>query len=121
MKIHESAEDYLETMLMLQEEFGHIRSVDIAQKLGVSKPSVSFAVKQLKENGYISMEKDGAIKLKKSGMAIAKKIYERHQKLTSYLEYIGIDEETAEKDACKMEHDISEETFLAMCKQMEES
>jgi Mn-dependent DtxR family transcriptional regulator len=119
MKIHESAEDYLEAMLMLQEEYGYIRSIDIAQKLNVTKPSVSFAVKQLKENGYISMAKDGSIKLLKPGMKIASKIYERHRLLTAFLEKIGVDPLTAEKDACKMEHDISEETFNAMCRHAE--
>lgn len=117
MKIHESAEDYLEAMLMMQEKNGYIRSVDIAQKLGVTKPSVSYAVKQLRENGYISMDKEGHITLRKSGMEIASRIYKRHVLLTKYLEHIGVDSKIAETDACKMEHDISEETFEAICRQ----
>jgi len=117
MKIHESAEDYLEAMLMMQEKNGFIRSVDIAKKLGVTKPSVSYAVKQLRENGYISMDKEGHITLRKSGMEIASRIYKRHVLLTKYLEHIGVDPKVAEADACKMEHDMSEETFEAICRQ----
>lgn len=116
MIIHESAEDYLEAMLMLQEEYGYIRSVDIAQKLGVTKPSVSYAVKNLKESGYISMENGGHIKLLEPGYKIAKNILNRHETIKKFLMDLGVSEDNAEKDACKMEHDLSQESFRAICK-----
>ena len=116
MKIQKSSEDYLETMLMLQKKHGFIRSVDIAQHLGVTKPSVSYATKRLRENGYISMDKDGFITLSASGMAIAENMYRRHRLLTEFLAGLGVPEEIALEDACKIEHDISEETFEAIDK-----
>ena len=115
MKIHESAEDYLETMLILQEKYGYIRSIDIARHLGVTKPSVSYAVKRLKESGYISMEANGPITLAPAGLKIAKRIYERHKALTAFLEKLGVSKEQAEEDACKIEHVISHETYVAIC------
>ena len=119
MRIHKSAEDYLEMILRLTEEKGYARSVDIAVGLGVSKPSVSVAMKQLREGGYIVMDKDNYISLTDTGMEIAQRIYERHKVLTRVLTLIGVDEKTAEEDACKVEHDISVETFSAIQRQME--
>lgn len=120
MKIQQSAEDYLETMLILQEELGYIRSIDIARRLGVSKPSVSYAVKRLKESGYINMEANGPITLAPAGYKIAKRIYERHKALTAFLVKLGVGEEQAEEDACKIEHDISHETYVAICNYVNE-
>lgn len=114
MKIRQSAEDYLEAMLMMKERHGYIRSIDVAAQLGVTKPSVSYATKRLRENGYITMEPDGLITLTDSGMTIAERIYTRHKLLTKYLTALGVDEETAREDACKIEHDISEQTFDAI-------
>ena len=118
MKIHESAEDYLEMILMLSESKGEVRSVDIAAGLGVTKPSVSFAMKQLRENGYILMDKDSLITLTDAGMEIAQRIYTRHKVLTQYLMQLGVNEQTARQDACKIEHDISPETFEAIRAQL---
>ena len=119
MRIHKSAEDYLEMILRLTEEKGYARSVDIAVGLGVSKPSVSVAMKQLREGGYIVMDKDNYISLTDTGMEIAQRIYERHKVLTRMLTMIGVDEKTAEDDACKVEHDISVQTFTALKDQLE--
>ena len=118
MRIHKSAEDYLEMILRLTEEKGYARSVDIAMGLGVSKPSVSVAMKQLREGGYIVMGKDNYITLTESGMEIAQRIYERHKVLTRILTMIGVDPETAQEDACKVEHDISVQTFAAIQAQL---
>jgi Mn-dependent DtxR family transcriptional regulator len=114
MNIHKSAEDYLEAMLMLKEERGFIRSIDIAERLGVTKPSVSYATKRLRENGYITMDKSGLIDLTPSGQEIADRIYERHKLLSELFTRIGVDEKTARDDACKVEHDLSETTFAAI-------
>ncbi|MCR4588769.1 MAG: metal-dependent transcriptional regulator [Lachnospiraceae bacterium] len=111
MQIHESAEDYLEQILMLKEKIGYVRSIDIANSLGYSKPSISIAMKHLRENGYIEMDKDNLISLTASGMEIAERVYNRHKTLRTMLLDLGVSEENAEKDACKIEHDISEETF----------
>ena len=118
MNIYESAEDYLEQILMLLEQKGHARSVDIAAGLDVSKPSVSVAMKKLRENGYISMGSDNNISLTDKGYAIARKIYDRHQALTKYLVQIGVPEDLAREDACKIEHDLSEESYAAICRQI---
>ena len=118
MNIYESGEDYLEQILMLLETKGHARSIDIAVGLSVSKPSVSVAMKKLRENGYIRMGADGMISLTDKGYAIARKIYDRHQKLTAYLIQIGVPETIAREDACKIEHDLSEESFAAICGQI---
>lgn len=115
MKIHKSAEDYLETMLILEEEKGYIRSVDIARHLGVTKPSVSYACKQLRESGYINMEANGPITLAPAGYKIARRIYERHKALTAFLRKLGVTDEQAEEDACEIEHVISHETYVAIC------
>lgn len=111
MKIHKSAEDYLESILMLQEQCGQVRSIDIVNMLGYSKPSVSIAMKKLRENGYISMAGDGTITLNESGYAIASQIYGRHKTITALFVRIGVPPELAAEDACKVEHDLSEETF----------
>lgn len=114
MKIQKSSEDYLEAMLMLKEQKGYIRSIDVAEHLSVTKPSVSYATKRLRENGYITMDKDGLIGLTDSGMAIASKMYERHRLLSAFLINLGVDEAQAREDACKIEHDISQESFDAI-------
>ncbi len=111
MELHESGEMYLETILILKNRFGYVRSIDIANKMNVSKPSVSRAVGILKDNGYITFDPNGMILLTDSGKAVAEKIYERHQILTTILISIGVSEETASRDACKIEHVISDETF----------
>ncbi len=119
MNIHESGEDYLEQILMLLEQKGHARSIDIAAGLDVTKPSVSVAMKKLRENGYIIMGADNLISLTDKGYAIARRIYDRHQALTKYLVKIGVPEEIAKEDACKMEHDLSDEAYSAMRAQVE--
>ena len=101
MKILRAAEDYLEAMLMMQKRHGYIRSIDIAEFLGVTKPSVTYTTKRLKENGYITMDKDGLITLSESGMQIAASMLDRHKTLTKFLINLGVDEITAEADACK--------------------
>lgn len=116
MKIQKSSEDYLETMLILQESLGYIRSIDIAEHLGVTKPSVSYATKRLRENGYITMDKDGLITLTDDGMAIARNMFQRHKILTQVFIKMGVDPEIAAEDACKIEHDLSQATFDAICR-----
>jgi Mn-dependent transcriptional regulator len=116
MKIQKAAEDYLEAMLMMKEKHGYIRSVDVAEQLHVTKPSVTYTTKRLRENGYITMDKDGLITLTGSGMEIACRIYTRHKLLTEFFVHLGVDPETARTDACKVEHDISEKTFDALCR-----
>ena len=115
MVIHESAEDYLESILILQEQCGSVRSIDIVNKLGYSKPSVSIAMKKLRESGYISMAADGTITLNDSGMEIASRIYGRHKTITQLFQYLGVSPEQAAIDACKVEHDLSQETFERIC------
>ena len=115
MQIHQSAEDYLETILMLTQRMGRVRSIDVVNELGYTKASVSIAMKKLRENGYITMDKDGLITLTASGMAIAERMLDRHHTLTKFLMALGIDAATAETDACKIEHDISQKTFDAIC------
>lgn len=114
MNIHKSAEDYLEMVLMLREKKGYARSIDIAAALSVTKPSVSFAMKRLRENGYILMDEGNYITLTEKGDEIARRIYERHRALTAFLIQLGVDEDIAREDACKIEHDISPETFEAI-------
>ena len=114
MKIQESAENYLESILMLKEEKGFVRSIDIAHHMDFSKPSISRAMGLLRENGYITMDKDGFINLTEAGMEVASRIYERHRLLTQWLTALGVSPETAAEDACRIEHDISEETFLRL-------
>ena len=111
MNIHESAEDYLEAILKIKEQKGNVRGIDIASELGFSKPSVSIAMKRLRENGYIEVDDANLITLTDKGRR-ATRIYTREKELTLFLENLGVSTETAKKDACKMEHDISEETFI---------
>ena len=111
MNIYESAENYLEAILRLREANGMVRSIDIANHLGFSKPSVSVAMKKLRESGYIAMDEDGLISLCPAGEEIARRIYERHQLLTEFFTRLGVDPEVAAADACKVEHDLSEDTF----------
>ena len=114
MTIHKSAEDDLEAMLMLKEERGYIRSIDVAEKLGVTKPSVSYATKRLRENGYIAMDASGMISLLEPGLEVAQRMYERHKLLSQLLISLGVDPDTAREDACKIEHDLSVESFAAI-------
>lgn len=116
MKIRESAEDYLETILILKNRNGDVRSIDIATELGYSKPSVSIAMKNLRENGYISVDSKGYITLEQSGKEIAERIYERHTFLSAWFIELGVDPQTAVEDACRMEHIISADTFAAIKK-----
>lgn len=116
MKIQQSAENYLETIFVLTKRNGIVRSVDIANELGFSKPSVSVAMKSLRENGYIEVMGDGHIALLEKGKIIAEKLYERHTVLTNAIIALGVSEEIAAEDACKIEHIISEETFDAIKK-----
>ncbi|MCH5259958.1 MAG: metal-dependent transcriptional regulator [Lachnospiraceae bacterium] len=111
MEIHQSAEDYLETILILKERSGQVRSIDIATEMNYTKPSISVAMKKLRENGYIQVDKDGFITLTKSGYEIASNIYTRHKVLTDFFISLGVNAKTADEDACKIEHDLSEETF----------
>ena len=111
MIIKESAENYLEAILMIQKQKGTVRSIDVANELGFSKPSVSVAMKNFREEGYIIMDSDGCIELTEKGHAVANRVYERHQLITKVLMSIGVDEETAVEDSCKIEHDLSEITF----------
>ena len=114
MLIHQSAEDYLESILILRERIGQVRSIDIVNELQFTKPSVSVAMKKLRENGYILTDRDGYITLTEKGQAVAGRIYERHKVLTDVLIAIGVDKETAAADACKMEHNLSDQTFARL-------
>ena len=116
MKIQESAENYLETILMLGQKKGNVRSIDIAHELEYKKPSVSVAMKNLRENGYIRVDDSGFITLTDAGRQIAETMYERHLLLSRWLMELGVNEKTAVEDACKMEHVISKESFEAVKK-----
>ena len=116
---NESAEDYLETILILSKRLPVVRSIDIAVEMNYSKPSISVAMKNLREKGFIEVSSAGFITLTESGLRIATKIYERHTVLSNWLISLGIPEETAIEDACKMEHQMSEESFNAMKKFIE--
>ena len=120
MVIHASAEDYLEVILVLTERLGLVRSIDIVNELGYSKPSISVAMKKLRENGYIEMDNEGYISLLPPGMEVAQRIYRRHKLLKSFLISLGVNETTAAEDACKIEHCISGETFLMLVKHVEQ-
>ncbi len=111
MNIYESAEDYLEAILMIRERKGIVRSIDIVHEKNYSKPSISVAMKKLRENGYIEMADDGSITLLPQGEEIAQRVYTRHKLLSQFLEHLGVSAENAVADACKMEHDVSDETF----------
>ena len=121
MVIHESAEDYLESILILRERLGSVRSIDIVNELGYSKPSVSIAMKKLRENGYITMAPDGLISLNDSGMEIATRIYRRHKTLTKLFTILGVSEEIAAEDSCKVEHDLNDETFARISEFVEKN
>ncbi len=111
MNIYESAEDYLEAILILRERQGSVRSIDVVHQLELTKPSVSVAMKRFRENGYIEMDGDGYITLLPPGEEIAQRIYDRHKLLTRFLIWLGVSEDVAAADACKIEHDLSEETY----------
>ena len=114
MKIHASAENYLETLYMLRKSKGMVRSIDIANELEFSKPSISVAMKNLRENGYIEVDKDGHITLLEKGLEIAERMYERHTVISQFLIKLGVEESVATEDACKIEHVISDESFEAI-------
>ena len=116
MGVHESGEMYLEAIHVLTKNNGHVRSIDVSEYLGYSKPSVSRAMGILRNGGYVTVEKDGSLRLTESGREIAEKIYARHTLLTRLLIHIGVSEETAAEDACKLEHAISDESFDALQK-----
>ena len=120
MSIHESGEMYLEAILVLSQKNGSVRSIDVSEYLGYSKPSVSRAVGILKNGNYIVVDKDGSLSLTESGKAIAEKIFERHTVLSRLLIRLGVSEETATADACKLEHAISDESFEAIKRHMED-
>lgn len=113
MHLQESGEMYLETIYVLSKN-GVVRSLDVAEYMGFSKPSVSRAVGLLKQGGYLIMDRDGSLTLTEEGLGVAKKIYERHTLLSDFLVRLGVDERTAAEDACKIEHDISDESFAAI-------
>ncbi|MFI3237454.1 MAG: metal-dependent transcriptional regulator [Lachnospiraceae bacterium] len=121
MNLQESGEMYLETIYILSKERPHVRSIDISEHMNYSKPSVSRAISILKKGDFVLVDENGFLVLTPSGLEIAKKIYERHLLLTRFLKKIGLDDETASADACKMEHSISDKTFLAIQKHLEES
>ena len=116
MKLYESAENYLETILVLSKKSSFVRSIDIAEALNFSKPSVSVAMKKLSKGGFIAVGKDGAINLTEEGLKIAEKVYDRHVFLTDWLISIGVDENVASEEACRMEHIISQQTLEALKK-----
>ena len=116
MGIHQSAENYLETILVLSKRGGQVRSIDIVNELDFSKPSVSVAMKNLRESGYIEIDQDGSITLTPGGKKIAGAMYERHVAISDWLIHLGVDLKTAIQDACKMEHDMSEKSFTAIKK-----
>ena len=119
MHLLESGEMYIETIHVLSKKGGVVRSVDVSEHMGVSKPSVSRAVGLLKNGGYLTMAADGALELTDAGREVAERMYERHTLLTQCLIYLGVDEETAAEDACKIEHDISDRSFEAIKKHMQ--
>ena len=121
LKIHEAAENYLETILMISERQPQVRSIDIVNELEFSKPSVSIAMKNLRENGYIQMDRDGYITLTGQGQVIAETMYERHKFLSQWLIRLGVDEQTAVSDACRIEHVISAKSFEAIKKHVEKA
>ncbi len=120
MKIQESTENYLETIYLLQKQLGEVRSIDVVNALGFSKPSISNAMKKLKAEGYVDMEERGHIYLTEQGKALAQKTYERHCVVSSLLQYLGVQEKIALDDACRIEHVISEETLSCMKKYLTE-
>ncbi len=121
MRIQESGEMYLETILRLSQKLGHVRAIDVGEEMGYSKPSVSRAMSLLKQGGYIVIDNDGSITLTDAGRELAEKIYERHTLITNFLISIGVDEEIAAEDACQMEHNISDASFEAIKKLTEKN
>ncbi len=120
MKLNESAENYLETILILSKSLPVVRSIDISEKLGYKKSSVSVAMKNLRQKNHITVTKEGYIYLTESGMEIAEMIYERHELISSWLEKLGVDKKIASEDACRIEHVISKESFEAIKKYIKE-
>ncbi len=116
MNLHESAEMYLETIYVLSLKSNSVRSIDVAEYMGYSKPSISRAVSLLKQGGYLTVQKDGSLSLTENGLSAAKNIFERHKILTEFLVHIGVDKETADNDACKIEHVVSQDTVTAIIK-----
>ena len=116
MPLQESGEMYLETILLLSKKNSRVRSIDVGEYMGFSKPSVSRAIGLLKSGGYVNMDKDGHLTLTDAGEEVARKIYERHELLSGFLVTLGVSEETASADACKIEHHISDESFAAIKK-----
>ena len=114
MKMNESSENYLETILILSNRKPHVRSIDIANELDFSKPSVSIALKKLRHNGYVNIDGGGYITLTESGLEIAERVFERHRLISQLLMALGVDEQTAKEDACRVEHDLSVESFEAI-------
>jgi len=121
MKIQESAENYLEAILIIKKKKGSVRSIDVAHNLGFSKPSISYAMKQFRENGYIVIDDAGNISLTEKGLEIAERIYQRHQLLTRILLALGVSEEIAKEDACKIEHHLSDESFDKLLEYVEKN
>ena len=119
MHLQESGEMYLETILVLSKQKSGVRSIDVCEHMGFSKPSVSRAMSILKQGGYVQADHDGYLTLTEAGREVAEKIYERHTILTKFLTAIGVDEETASEDACRIEHHISDKSFAAIKKQVE--
>ncbi len=113
-KVHESAENYLETLLILTQKFSRVRSIDVVNRTGYSKPTVSIAMKRLRGDGYIAVDDDGYITLERKGLEIAERMYERHQVIAQILMSLGVDEETAYADSCRIEHSISAKSFQCM-------
>lgn len=120
MHLHQSGEDYLETIFLLLQEKGTVRSIDVAQRMGFSKPSVSRAMSILRADGYIEMAKSGSITLTEDGERVARAMYDRHRLITNWLTGLGVSPEVAANDACRMEHAISEETFACIKKYLGE-
>ena len=121
MQIQESGEMYLETILILTKKNAHVRSIDVCEYMGFSKPSISRAIGLLKNGGYVNMDRDGYLTLTEAGLEVASKIYERHSLLSSFLISLGVSEETADADACKIEHHISDESFAAIKQYVDET
>ncbi|HPD90478.1 MAG TPA: metal-dependent transcriptional regulator [Bacillota bacterium] len=115
MIIQEAAEMYLETIYGLSLDLEHVRSIDVAKKMGYSKPTVSIMMKDFRENGYIEMNEKGYITLTKRGLSVAKTMYQRHHTIAEILMEMGVDKKTAYEDSCKIEHDLSDQTFQCIC------
>ena len=119
--IKESAENYLEAILMIKKKKGYVRSIDIATELGFSKPSVSVAMKHFREDGYVMIDADGSIQLTEKGTEIAERVYERHSVIAKVLVLLGVDENIAYEDSCKIEHDLSDQSFLKIKEYLEKN